>query len=527
MANSHAPALPASEVVKFHAVVGGRHQDALFGIAEMDNDRFVVVGTSSTDGFQGSGNKSFPFTTPANSLGCWQSLTNGYCVGVVLRFDASGTQLVLEGTNPIGRVSTETLSHHTVARDVVVHRKAVLDGTLDQFSVVGSTDDAQMFSWVPTSLTPQGILQGPSDGFLLTGWDQPGAGIVTFDQGWFQGDSGADGLTGVAIWNEYPDHIGALGFSQGVQSQTLDLEVASYFVDTPIPGALIPSLIRLRRQTQACPADQLPTEMGTVTATTPTSSVLNSSSAVIAVMLGLSYEENQLGSPAGGGVAIDQRGRVSVVGATTAVGFPVTGGGRQHASGIDAIRADYDMLPAGVGRTDGSGLDYTGLPVNIVATANGGTTPACMIAQFPFGSQLGMPTPPLKRMMIDYEGPAPGALVQANILVDRPPPGASIVGTFLNYGFPVGTGPIAPIPLAANPFAGTELWIDPSAWAYTLQFAPGEKSLRFPMAPMPPANTGNHRWSVQVINLLTVPVICPGTTSSLSFAASPMLVFSY
>jgi hypothetical protein len=72
------------------------------------------------------------------------------------------------------------------------------------------------------------------------------------------------------------------------------------------------------------------------------------------------WSENGLGDPAGGGIAVDARARVTVVGQTYSTNYPVQGGlGPDNSTGAprlpDAVRTTIDMLPPGVGRTDGTG----------------------------------------------------------------------------------------------------------------------------------------------------------------------------
>jgi len=49
----------------FHSIVGGHEQDGLFGIAEIDENVFVAVGSSGTPAGIPLGTNTFPFTTPA------------------------------------------------------------------------------------------------------------------------------------------------------------------------------------------------------------------------------------------------------------------------------------------------------------------------------------------------------------------------------------------------------------------------------------------------------------------------------
>ncbi|MCA8973961.1 MAG: hypothetical protein KDC98_04530, partial [Planctomycetes bacterium] len=365
-----------AEVVQFHSVVGGVDQDGLFGLAELPDDRFVAVGSTASSGNPGSGTLAFPFTL-ANQL------TAGvYCMGTALIFDplnASATSR-LEASVSIGTgySATEPVVS-TVARDVLVHIDGITGSVFANpnvppahaIHVVGSTDDPLLFSSVVTNPTPtaQTLLnttgtRGHSDGFLLSARDDPGAGLVQFQKGSFHGGNDNDALHGVAAWNEHKDHVTVFGRTERiiVSLSDIDLEVATYFLDTP-NGTVgqVSDLIRLRRDSILATSDQVPTAMGDFNVTT---GVLPA------------WDDHGTGSPAGGGACVEKRGRITIGGRTDATSSYYAPA-RPGLGGDDAIRTDVDPLPTGplasngIGRTDG-----TGLGLAIAAGATGGTTPA-------------------------------------------------------------------------------------------------------------------------------------------------------
>ncbi|MCA8974045.1 MAG: hypothetical protein KDC98_04950, partial [Planctomycetes bacterium] len=240
---------------------------------------------------------------------------------------------------------------------------------------------------------------------------------------------------------------------------------------------------------------------------------------------GLDYEDFGLGSRAGGGVAVDERGRVNVVGSTDSSGFPVTGGplARGYLSGRDAVRAVLTMLPPGVGRTDGTGTQVhhsASIPA-VPPGMTGATTPTC--ALLPFGTQIaGMDPPDLRRMMLDWEGPGPQASPIVTgpsgptpvsihwLLIDRPPFDTSFVMSVVQFGVP--TPP-------ASLVLGIEDWV-PGGTPLPWILYSGLTSYRIPLV-LPPG-TGM-TFSAQVATFLVNPLSCTGA----QLASSPTIVFSY
>jgi hypothetical protein len=384
-------------------------QEGLFGLAEIEVDysvqpplsRFVVVGATGAS------------APPGQS-------------GIAYTFDATGTRaatpLVLEGFTFLG----DNLEANTIARDVVLlpDGYATGVGTQQLFAIVGSTSDADLFvpGATPLPWAPPTPLAGATDGFLMMATDGPAGPVL--QGGVFYGGPGDDGFTGAQSWSEYPDQIVAAGFTQGPEGGTqFDIGVASYYLVSNVTG-VPPSGIRLVRQGQvggvmvdplspAPSADERPAGMGLINATT----------------VGLPFAMFGLGDPAGGGVAVDQRARVNVVGYTDSIDFPgigftgTVGRGRDPAPPADAVRVVVDMLPPalagqpfGVGRTDGSGSQGTFV---LLAGMSGGTTPLCALSSF--GRLLGNPVPTLSRILLDYEGDVPMAgVLNGAILVSRP-----------------------------------------------------------------------------------------------------------
>jgi hypothetical protein len=204
------------------------------------------------------------------------------------------------------------------------------------------------------------------------------------------------------------------------------------------------------------------------------------------------FDEYQLANPAGGGIAVDQSGRTTIVGTTVSSNFPPNGGRQKNGQTHDAVRVALDMVPAGaapgtgVGRTDGTGIPNPaggppgGYPMG---TWFGGTTPECALT--PFGHQIGLtdpqsaPTAP--RLLIDWEGLPPAAGVAGAIIVSRPPNNSQLNGGFFQFTFP-GTGtPPGPSVLPGNAL----LWTT-DASAFLATWLPvGLQPLRVPFPPFP------------------------------------------
>ncbi|MFO1078528.1 MAG: hypothetical protein U1E73_12465 [Planctomycetota bacterium] len=513
----NAGSVVGGEVVDFHAVVGGVDQDGLFGLAELPGNRVVVVGSTASTAIPGIGALAFPFTMPNQPVG------GAYCMGTALVFNAAATPggaLVLEAGSSIG-TGTGVPSVNTIACDVFVHLGGVV-GNLganppvapsEAIHIVGSTNDAAMFG----SLASGGIVPvtqpllnttgvGPNtDGYLLSARDVPLIPLVVFQNGTYHGGTGNDTLHGVAGWNEHRDHVAVFGGTTGIGAPlgSVDLELCNYFLNTPVGvPTTVADPLRVRRQSVPATQNQEPTAMGQFNA------LVGGAPA---------WDEHGLGSPAGGGVCVEERGRVTGVGRSPATAtYPVgpIPPARPSLGGDDAVRTDIDMLPVGILATNGVGrTDGTGLPTVIPVAANGGTTPAGMIA--PFGLQVGVQAPALLRMNIDFEGllPTMGGGGNANILVDRPGFAAPIVAAFIQYGVPTNPMTLYPDPT----FSGIEWWVDPFSMFTTsvsqTQVPGFDRSVRFPLV-FPP---GNNVYVIQAICML----------AGGGFSGSPGMVINY
>jgi hypothetical protein len=484
---SRSQAAMSTTVAEFHSIVGGTGQDGLFGIAELTTDVSGLVGSTSDFGTTAS---SFPFKAL-----CLDGVLD-YCVGVVMVFDSSavtaGTgSLVLVESKPMGTVASGV---HTVARDIAVVPDVVAG--LAHLHIVGSTDDPDF-----QNTTVQGGFQnspgGGVDGFHVVALD-----LITINStfafingSWF-GGTGDQGLTGVASWPEFPDHVVLAGYDLAVANG--EIAVASIFRDTT---QSIPPLVLMRESRTGGSQSDLPARMGVNNATTT----------------GLAFEEHGLGSPAGGGVAMGPTARVHVVGATDSDDYPVSGSpfpGRSYFGDFDGIRTVFDMLPLGVSRTDGTGSFAGNVIAPLPTTGDGGTTPvAC---RTPYGIRPGSVFPDAKRILLDYEGLAPAQGVAPAILVDRPHiDSVSLVGAVIDVGFPLTT------PVVINQM---ETWLNSStSTTFLLPWTTGlEESLRWQLGTLPSASL---TITLQFVVLLNNTLPCGG--ANLQSIASPALTIDY
>jgi hypothetical protein len=131
-----------------------------------------------------------------------------YAVGVFMVFRDTGTgslQLVvskLVGTDP---TTISSPARHTILRDVVVQRgwNWTVPNTgnfvSDLIVVAGSTDEPDLLqNMAVSSMGPQAVFGGTTDGFLMTMSNTPGGNAWVFPWwGTFRGGEGQDGLTGV------------------------------------------------------------------------------------------------------------------------------------------------------------------------------------------------------------------------------------------------------------------------------------------------------------------------------------------
>ncbi len=538
--------------IDFHSIVGGPGQDGMFGIAEVDDNLFVVVGSTTL-----GGTLPFPFQT--------MPLGSSTAVAMLATFNAlptrSGGLLGFKGSMLVGGIGED---RHTVARDVLVGHYgfapyvsltippwAPLPGVgLHTLSVVGSTDNSDL--WAEFVFAPQedannpgptnplnlGYLRGPTDGWIGVFADTPDA--APFDPlpltAAYVGSDHEDGLTGVQGWNEFAESSGVVGFTQReVNGQPADFDIIaqSFFFDTAWDWVLPPLqtppaapnvppyfLRQIRTTQQGGDLNDLPTGMGQRNA-------LDGTAATV-------WNQFGLGDPAGGGIAVDQIARVNFVGTTSSdpslgVGYPVFGTGIGPDLLPDAVRTVIDMLPAQSGRTDGGGDP---LPGGLPTGYTGGTTPACALA--PYGIRIGGVSPGLhfpdvQRMLIDYEGLAPGlggSIVAASLIVSRPPyqPGnlaPSFVLPAVQFGLPNNPSP----PLIAP--GNVEVWMTNGPLIFVSVMNPTQ-SVRIPLGDLTSGQAViQPGWDLtaQMVCLVLVPT--PGITCAAGeftdFVASPAI----
>jgi hypothetical protein len=529
----------------FHSIVGGPGQDGLFGLAEINEQRFAVVGSIEADASVSS--NAFPIAVLGGA-----PLVPPYRVGAVLVFDVREVEfkyppgnLVLGGAVALGSLGAEVATH---ARDVCIGRDVGMAFGEELFIydflyVVGSTSDPDFSTQRMIFQSPptygQSTFGGNTDGFVAALWDLPVVDLLVPHTWSYWGGAGYDGLTGVNCWNEFPDHVAVAGFT-GTQSSA-DIGVSTFFFDNaygpPVPGG---STARPSNTRELFEVRQIAVGGGASDDRPAVMGLANTTDVVTGAFSGGPYNTFGLGQASGGGVAVGNDGRVNVVGRTNPAGggYPVVGAGRAPDVGIDAVRTELDMLPQcastslpGVGRTDGTGWQGPGaapsFPVFPIPGYTGGTTPDCAIR--PFGLRVGELPPSVGRMLIDYEGDAPGPGVDnAAIVVSRPPAVAgSMSASVLWIGFPSTTGPYLYVD-------GTEIWADPSSWVLLLESWPGNRPYRIPLGAFPTSGSGTI--SVQLCCLIDptpgsgsfgfTPTTF-GTGCAAEFVASPALWLSF
>lgn len=302
----------------------------------------------------------------------------------------------------------------------------------------------------------------------------------------YSGLPGQDGYTGVGLWNEFAHHVAVCGYAADLydhlggdpasQSEYLDLLAATYFFDnSPSASGYGLQLHPVRMQAAGSLGDEMPAVQGRFNCMVqnfsgPATPLWDTFPVTL-----WNGALSLIGMPVSGGVGVAPNGRVSVVGSTNSFdwtwpiadrGPDVSGGGGSSSAAVpDAIRAKFDLLPLGVGRTDGGGDP---LPIAMPVGMTGGTSPACALSQFGIMIEsvvtdpAQLVVPEVTRMLTDYEGPAPtgaGVLTGSAILVSRP--SATGTGDFLGI-----VGQIA-IPGSTPPFVlmpeGVEIWTSHSS----------------------------------------------------------------
>jgi hypothetical protein len=481
---SHVNPMPSQVGTDFFCMVPGPLRGRLVALAEITEDRFIVVGNYGMDQ-----NGSTPPLT-ASAEPCLQQALVTEEYGYAAIFNASQTPtglLQLEYAELFG-VITNPISPFLLTdfRDV-----AVIGGSA---WIVGVTDN-------PNLPAPQNslIIGSTRAGFVLQiigVSSQAGAKRTYYVQ---PTDGEECELIGVAGFSEFKDHIYCSGNIlrpvAGSQPRR-HLFVESFFRDTTANLNAV-DLNRLRHwEIDAVTS-------ATVRASSPTSAFANNR------------------GPECGGISVDQRGQCWVVGTTRGgtglPGGPFPGGlPPEPGSGnfSDAFKVVIDMLPSLAKRSDGSGdptSSWTPLP-----GFDGGTTPVC--ARALFGEAIGI-IAPLPRMLIDLEGtPGPGNALA--VIVDRPPVTNGIVSLgFLRYNLPN----VQPNSGALASF-GIEYWLDPADWLLSPQLVTGG-SLRDPLfgaAGLPPGTWDFH---VQFVTLMAQGFA--GCPPAFIYAASPALFFEY
>lgn len=506
----------------FHSIVGGFEQDGLFGIAEITETRFVVVGSTAWNPVPaiaiGAG-LAFPFSHNHPNTPAWypthppvafNNLTE-YVLGVTAIFDASAVpqgNLALQTSSFVGSLPQEGTDPRTVARDVIVAPQCD-DSNLTRITFVGSTNDAGFLTSLRSStgaiphLGFQQSLNGGTDGFIITTLDLVG-GPVWIDHATYFGFANEDGLTGISAWSEYHDHFAVVGFS-GHAELFHDFLVGSVFYPPNLanpPGWPFLPLALPRDAVVGGTAREIPAAMGVMHATQPGS-----------------FQYFGLGSPSGGGIAVDERARATIVGATQSTDYPVVSG-RGFLIQQDAVHTRLDMVPAGVSRTDGTGTRFNGVtPPQPGVGINGGTTPTCGLA--PFGLQVGLGPPEIRRMLVDYEGPAPAAGVNnAAVLLDHvQDTSTNVILVGLQVNFPSTAPTIS---------SQVELWLsNPVIYGLYPPFGGSQflwTSYRYPLGPMPSGNPGATVFSLQFVLLLNR-TFCGA--AQLSSVGSPALTIHY
>lgn len=513
----------------FHAIVGGGAEDALYGLAAFSATRFVTSGETKRAEVQNPGNLAVacPFTDPnyiPQVIQDWNGL-NHYAVGTLHAFDVfmvdGDPYLALLYGHPIGRPGEEW---QTIALDVAVARAADGETTNAKVHVVGVTNDwtnasnnlfASSLPFLQGQLA-EGYHGGLSDGFLLSGLSNLGASsnvvLTLWEHGSYWGDADEDYLTGVSVWNEWPDTV----YGAGMQT-FVDTNPSSY--DPPISSSFIGTRnLAVARFT----AGQL-----------VRGDWVGSTSYEFPAALG----DLHAGGPfTGGGISVDMRGRAHVVGlsagSSASIPFPDLGG-LPGLGSHDGLHVIYELLPQGVWRTDGTGTrnEASFGPVPQPDGYDGGTTPAACISAL--GRRIGESQPHVNRMLMDYWGPAPAAGETGGLLLLEPNFDIMVNSQFTLAVLDIGILDFPTLPS----FASLEIWMGTNpttlmlyAWSGTPPAgypAFQTRSLAWPMWNVSPGMPGAPmEFAAQVFLLLPTTLPCDNS-ATLAMAASPAIIFSY
>lgn len=509
---------PGTPTLDFHSIVGGVGNDALLGLSQKSLQDFVVVGV--TQGSPVPGTLAFPLTVQ-DTFGMGTVVFNSataWVYGVAMQFAAPTPANMAAALQLVHSRVIGTSNSATIARDVLWQDAPGRDFVY----VVGSTDFAQLAAEFPNQTA--GSFNGAASGYLLAtdNLGPPLSQPVT-GAGWTAGryidavGAASSGAMGVAAWNEYHDHIAVSGW-RNYPGGITRMFVSSCF---KMPGIGLPPTppatwtgIQEVRQLEL----DGPLTSGTRTDYPGTADTTSIPNALNATPFGLLAP----GTMTSGGIAVDQRGRITVVGSTEvptgSSPFPIVGppGEIRNSQGVrlDALRVEVDMLPYGVCRIDDT-VGGCGPSTTLV----GGTTPTCALSQF--GNALAPAT--LERMFIDVEG-LPASNASIAILLDRP-----ISGVVALSALWLGTPVLTPGPPGIEVFGDITL-------AVTGVTLPLDESWRYPLPTALPS--GPATFTIQFLSLFLPWNYCtaaPGcatqplcqTGAVFDSAASPALLFQY
>jgi len=487
---SHANGNPARA---FHSVVGGDTHDGLVSLVELDDQGLSFATCGWINGSAPQTNFEPPLTRPyyvdPTNVVCPTSISGGSQIryGYVAVFNTAqlfaGLPLILTASTLIG-----TENGVTEARDIaVLGDRIYVAGMTTAPDLVATLDGAAGYQtgYQPVMLgTRQGFVASAADASL--DWNM--ATFLNTDE-----QAAAIGITG---WSSHPHHIYVTGWTERAANSNRKIYVTSILEDANRLQAIRSHTLAATGQGIEAPgSDQGP---------------------LVTMWDQLPQAMFGLRAPSGA-IAVDEQGRVTVVGATTgSMDWPVippppTSLGPQPGHGsnasTDAVLASVDMLPPGVARTDGTGRTIASMNWQIGPGFSGGTTTSC--------------SNPIQSMLIDYVGSAPAQDVEPLIVLDQPPdplPTVAILQLGL-AGTPCAGAPALSCPITAVPFAfGAEYWGNTTSILLLVASPPGLQQLPLGRLPASPLQV-----TVQFATLLGAP--CSAT--SLQFALSPALMITY
>ncbi|MCA8973302.1 MAG: hypothetical protein KDC98_01205 [Planctomycetes bacterium] len=500
----------------FHSIVGGSEQDSLYGLAELTETDFVVTGATRKDSVTPS-QYAFPFTKSYDFSSHpfytdWND-AHEYSVGTLSLFSLQGTGLVLFDSYWIGTVTenpeepTWTVGHDVAAIPYIY-----------SYYTVGTTNDRTflptMQSTIPGSTVANGSKSAVSswatcDGFVL--WSGSGTNTV----GLFGSDEVEDGFCGVAMWSEFWSYAAFAGWENPATGWT-SMRCGSFSEGgrgLTVPG---PSGKAVREATITASGLQIPARAGD-------QNVFAGPTGAPSHVL----DEPPYAPRSNGGIAIDQRGRVNVVGYTFSDQYPYLAPGSGFLDGrqpgnvfiaSDAVRTTMDMVPLGVSRTEGTGAMANGsLPVQPPASGYTGATTPVGTCQSPFGWQVGVaPSAEVNRLLIDYAGPAPGSGLQGYVVLEGVFGSGGLALAALQIGLPGITYSYDPLGIGGSTI---ELWTVNNP----VFVGPGTTGLAHEEILLPIFAPGSWRFTLQGLWALSTPLSCDPA----GLIASPALVIDY